>query len=573
MTHDLVVRGGTVVDGTGGPERTADVAIDGGLITAVGQIAAAGRTEIDADGLIVTPGFVDIHTHMDAQIGWDPLGSSSCWHGVTSVVLGNCGMTFAPVRPGQAATLAEMMESVEDIPAAAILDGLSWEWETYGEYLGALEQLPRAIHVGGMVGHAALRWYAMGDRCLEAEAVPTDDELAVMTGLLAEGMAAGALGFSTSRTLRHTVPDGRHVPGTFADAHELGAFGEVLRRAGAGVIELAPRFDGEGPSEPRARSEIGWMRQISIDSGRPVTFNLTHTWANPEHHRLAMQLCRDANAAGADLRPQTTTRGIGVLFSLSNMTPFDRHPAWQALKGLTLAQKLDVLRDPTGRQRLADEARLTPVAHDLAGFYLADRPGGHAGYDCDPVTELPAVIAASGVDPVDWYLDALLASDGATIIYWPILNQSLDAIEEMIDEDLVVLGLADGGAHVGQILDASQPTWFLTHWIRDRGVASRSRAIQRLSSDGANLFGLAGRGLLAPGMVADVNIIDWEALALPLPRFVHDFPHGAGRYIQGAEGYRHTIVAGVPTFADGVHTGEFAGQVLRSRGSSTLSGI
>ncbi len=562
MAHDLVIRGGTVVDGTGGPGRTADVAIDGGRITSVGEVPDRGNRELDADGLLVTPGFVDIHTHYDAQIGWDPLATSSCWHGVTSIVMGNCGMTFAPCKPSDRETLARTMESVEDIPAAAILDGLPWDWETYDQYLDSLDRTSKGVNLGGMVGHSALRFWAMGESSLEPDLHPTDAQLDEMCRLLEAGMAAGALGFSTSRTLRHTAPDGRNVPGTFADERELGALGAVLARAGHGVIELAPRFDGEGPSRPRAISELAWMRELSIATGRPITFNLTHTFANPDHHRFAVELAKEANAAGANIRPQTTSRGIGVLFALGGSTPFDRHPSWRALHEVPTAERGAALL--ARRAQLLADAAAGPHAADLGRFFLTGIDGDVARFDCDPSTELPAVAAAAGVSAAEAYLDALVASDGRAVVYWPILNQDLEAVGEMLADDTVVLGLADGGAHVGQILDASQPSWFLSYWVRERGHLPIERAIQRLTSDGADLFGLTGRGRLVAGAWADVNLIDLDGLTLRRPEIVNDFPHGAGRFVQRADGYVATIVNGAVALEHGEHTGELAGRVLRS---------
>ena len=563
MTHDIVIRGGTVVDGTGGPSRRADVAIDGDQITEVSDaVAARGSREIDADGLLVTPGFVDIHTHYDAQIGWDPLVTSSCFHGVTSVVMGNCGMTFAPCRADDQSYLAECMESVEDIPADTILDGLPWDWETYGEYLTTLDRLPKGLNVGGMVGHAALRWWAMGERSLEPGQTPASPEVEEMRRLIHEAMEGGALGLSTSRTLRHTVPDGRYVPGTWAETEELVALAGVLGRVQKGVIEVSPRFDGEGPSEARCRSELAWMKEVSITSGRPLTFNLTHTYDNPEHHHLARDLVRAANDDGAQIRPQTTARGIGALFTLWNMTPFDGHPSWQALKGLPFDEKLAVIRTPDRRGELIAEANLGPGRERLARWFVSE-PDAGARYDCDPTTSLPARADAAGVPIGQFYVELLDRTDGRALVYWPLLNEDIDEIGQMLDDETMVLGLADGGAHVGQILDASQPTWFLTYWIRERRLMSLERAIRRLTLDGATLFGLDGRGTLAPGSYADVNVIDFDGLALPLPEYVNDFPLGAGRYVQRAAGYDTTIVNGQISWEQGEPTDAMAGVVLR----------
>jgi N-acyl-D-aspartate/D-glutamate deacylase len=564
MAHDIVIRGGTVVDGTGTPPRRADVAIDGDRVTEVGTVAGDGGRTIDAHGRLVTPGFVDIHTHLDAQIWWDPQATSSCWHGVTSVVMGNCGVTFAPCRPDDRDYLAEMMESVEDIPAEAIRTGLSWDWETYGEYLDEVDGRDLGLNVGGMVGHCAVRYHAMGERSLDPGATPTDDELNAMRASVDEAMAAGALGFSTSRTLRHTVPDGREVPGTWAGAGELLALASVMGDQGRGVFEAAPRFDGDGPSRPRLESEMAWIGEVSRGSGRPVTFNLTHTYENADHTWDALALVRRANAEGADVRPQTTSRGIGVLFTIATMTPFDGNPAWQRIKRhRTREERMAVLRDPVARDELVTEAE-SGMAPDLRRFFVT--AGGEEGarYDCDPDQSLVRVAARRGVSPARAFVDLCLETDGRVVVYWPILNQDLDAIAEMLTDDVVVLGLADAGAHVGQILDASQPTFFLTYWIREQELLPVERAVQRLSQDGARLFGLTDRGELRPGAIADVNVIDFDGLHLPLPEFVHDFPQGAGRFVQRARGYDATLVNGQVVLEHGEHTGALPGTVLRS---------
>src|SRR6476661_2721504 len=343
--HDVVIRGGTVVDGTGAPPVAADVAIDGERITAVApQLDDAGRREIDAGGAYVTPGFVDVHTHLDAQVAWDPDSTSSCWHGVTSVVLGNCGVTFAPVRKGQERWLAELMESVEDIPADSILDGLSWDWETYGDYLAAVDALPKGVNVGGMVGHCAVRHYAMGERSLD-ETPATDDDIAAMCELVDEAMAAGALGFSTSRTLLHRVPDGRPVPGTWADTDELYAIGDVLGNRERGVFEVAPRFEQPGADYAGTRAEVHWMAEVQRRSGRPVTFGVAQSDLGPELYQRIYECVDDEAAAGALLRPQTTARGIGLLFGLANRTFFGASPVWRDLQQLDLAGRVGALED------------------------------------------------------------------------------------------------------------------------------------------------------------------------------------------------------------------------------------
>jgi len=562
MAHDLVIRNGTVVDGTGAAGRRADVAIDGDRVTVVGQVSDDAVSTIDAGGCVVTPGFVDIHTHLDAQLAWDPSATSSCWHGVTSVVLGNCGVTFAPCRPSDRSFLAEMMESVEDIPATSILEGLSWDWESYGEYLGEVERWPKGLNVGGMVGHCAVRVHAMGERSLDEEPAP-DADVDAMCGLVDEAIAAGALGFSTSRTLLHRVPDGRPVPGTWADPAELLAFGDVMGRRGRGVFEAAPRLGERDTDDYQAtRTEIGWMGELSRRTGRPVTFGLAHSFRRPDLYRRVLEFVHDENGRGAMVRPQTTARGIGLLFGLSHNTPFDGSPSWAALKGLHLDEKLDALRDSDHRRVLVEEARERPSRDTLGGFYVVgpDVPR----YDHDPDNTIVAVADRQGITPVEAFVRLSLETDGQVLLNYPFLNQDLGAVDEMLADPTVVMGLADAGAHVGQIMDASQPTFFLTRWVRDRKFFTLEEGVRRLTGDTAELFGVTDRGVLCEGSHADVNVIDLDALALCLPEYVHDFPGGAGRYVQRASGYRATVVNGRVTLRDDELTGEHPGVVLRS---------
>ena len=561
MSHDLVIRGGRVADGSGRPTFVADVAIDGDRIARVGRVDGRGAREIDAGGRLVTPGFVDIHTHLDAQLAWDPLATSSCWHGVTSVVIGNCGVTFAPVRPRDHETLAALMESVEDIPARSILDGLPWDWVSYGDFLRWLDRIPKGVNVGGMIGHSAARYYAMGERSLDAAAVPTAAELDQLCALVDEALRAGALGFSSSRTLRHKAPDGRHVPGTFAEPRELLALADVLRRHGVRAFEVAPRFDGEGPAIPRVESELAWMEAVSVRSGGPLTFNLSQTREQGSHWRRAIELARAANGRGARIRPQTAPRFIGVLTGIAHRTPFDGHPSWRALQELGLEDRLAALRDPTRRAALIAEAK--DDREGIAVFHVLNGEGGLARYDCRPEHALVAIAARRGVSPVEAFVDLALETGGKLLLSWPFLNQDVDAIGEMLAQPEVLLGLADAGAHVGMTMDASAPTYLLTYWVRERGALSVEDAVRRLTSDTASAFGIGDRGVLREGAYADVNVIDWDRLELPVPEFVHDFPHGAGRFIQRASGYAYTVVNGRVFLEEGRHTGELAGTVLR----------
>jgi N-acyl-D-aspartate/D-glutamate deacylase len=567
---DVLIRGGTVVDGTGASARRADVGIVGDRIVAIGpDLDQPAGTVIDAEGRLVTPGFVDIHTHLDAQLAWDPVGSSSCWHGITSVVMGNCGVTFAPCRPEDRTYLAELMESVEDIPRDAILDGLPWDWVTYGEYLASMGRRPLGPNVGGMVGHSALRQFAMGERGLDKEPATADD-IAVMCDLLDEAMRGGALGFSTSRTFLHKVPDGRPVPGTYATEDELYAFADVLGRRGAGVFESASRI-GEGerdsPDTPLTRAELAWMGEVSRRSGRPVSFGLTQHDSRPDLYARVIAMAKEENATGAMVRPQTTARSVGVLFSLDTRTPFDRSPAWRELRGMVNGKKMMAIRDAVFRGRLIAEPEDHGTGMDLDQLYILN-DGPEARYDLDPSRTLGAEARRRGICAAAAYIELLLETDGGVVCSFPFLNQRLDAVEEMLDDPLVTLGLADAGAHVGQILDASQPTFFLTYWIRERQRWSIEEAVRRLTSDTADLFGIVDRGRLEVGAFADVNVIDFDGLRLPPPTYAYDFPHGAGRYVQRAAGYDYTLVNGQVFMDHGEHTGVFAGQLLRNAAAS-----
>jgi N-acyl-D-amino-acid deacylase len=565
----MLIRGGTVIDGTGAPGRVSDVAIvNDHIVDVAPNIVGSATRVIDATDRLVTPGFVDIHTHLDAQLAWDPIGSSSCYHGITSVVMGNCGVTFAPCRPEDREVLAAMMESVEDIPRDAILEGLAWDWVTYGEYLESVGRMPKGLNVGGMVGHCALRQYAMGERGIEQDP-PTADDLATMTELLAEAMRGGALGFSTSRTFLHKVPDGRPVPGTYAEPAELFAFAEVLGRHGAGVFESASRI-GEGERDdhdiPATRAEIAWMGEVSRRSGRPVSFGLLQHDSRPDLYSRVIELAKHENRSGANVRPQTTARSVGVLFSLDTRSPFDRASSWRELKDMHNGKKLVAFRDPVMRAHLIEAADATPPGFDLAQVFVVNRLDGLPGarYDLDPSTSLAAVADQRGISAAAAYIELQIESDGALVCSFPFLNQQMSAVERMLDEQLVTLGLADAGAHVGQILDASQPTFLLSYWIRERKRWSLEEGIRRLTSDTADLFGLAGRGRLAAGSFADVNVIDFETLDLPAPSYVYDFPHGAGRYVQASTGYDYTLVNGNVFMDHGEHTGAFAGTTLKN---------
>ncbi|MGI8937011.1 MAG: N-acyl-D-amino-acid deacylase family protein [Iamia sp.] len=563
MAHDLVIKNGTVVDGTGAPPRRADVAVDGDRITEVGQVDASGAGRvIDAEGRHVTPGFVDLHSHLDAQIGWDPLMSSSCWHGVTSVVMGNCGMTFAPVRPGQAEVLAGLMESVEDIPASSILEGLSWDWESYGEYLATIDPLPKGINAGGYVGDVALRTYVAGDASCDPDFRLTDDQQAEMIRLVTEAVEAGAFGYSISRSLSHHTPDGRDVPGTWADPAELIATAGALGRLGRGALECAPRYNEKDGSTSRVDEEMAWIAEASRTSGRPFSFNLMQMRSMGDHYRRVLELATEANASGAQLRPQTTPRAIGVLFSLAANSLIDDLPSYQPVRDRDLAGRLAAIRDPELRGRLIDEGKDKPV-EPFGRMYLM-RPEAGARYEYAEGDSIAAQAAAKGATPIAHYLDVMDETDGLAVVNWPVLNEDFSAISELLADPVTIMGLADAGAHATQIMDASQPTFFLSHWVRDRQELTLEDAVRRITSDTASFIGFKDRGELRPGAYADVNVIDLDAMWLPLPEIVHDFPGGAPRYVQRAKGIDHTVVNGVPFLEGGEHTGGLGGRLLRS---------
>jgi len=563
MAHDLVITGGTVVDGTGTPAFRGDVGIDGDRITAVGEVdrTGAGRV-IDADGRIVTPGFVDLHSHLDAQIGWDPTMSSSCWHGVTSVVMGNCGMTFAPVRPGQGEVLATAMESVEDIPAACILEGLPWDWEDFGGYLDALDRLPRGLNAGGYVGDVAVRLYVAGDAACERDFVPTEAQLDEMAAEVRAAMESGALGYSISRSLFHRVPDGRNVPGTWSEPDEFTRITASLAELGRGVFESAPRYNFEHVPGDRVADEVGWMAELSRASGRPFSFNLQQISSLGEHYREVLRLAAEANERGAQLRPQITPRSVGVLFSLDANSLLDDLPSFQAVRHETLATKLAAIRDPGVRARLIAEAAERPTdSYERMFVMSADAP---ARYTYDESDSVAGWGRARGVHAIEAYLDALDSSDGRTLVNWPVMNQDESAIAELITSPVSIMGLADAGAHATQIMDASQPTYFLSHWVRDEGLLTIEEGVRRLTSDTASFIGYRDRGVLHPGAFADVNVIDLDGLELQVPEIMRDFPGGAPRFVQRARGVDCTVVNGAVFMEAGEHTGALAGRILRS---------
>jgi len=569
--HDLVVRGGLVVDGTGAPARHADVAVTDGIVVEVGPEVGRGRQEIDADGAVVTPGFVDVHTHYDGQVTWDPALTPSCWHGVTTTVFGNCGVGFAPVAPERHDWLIGLMEGVEDIPGAALSAGIRWSWESFPEYLDTLDGLPLVLDVGAQVPHGAVRAYVMGERGAANEPASAGD-IEAMAAIVREGLLAGALGFTTSRTLAHRAIDGEPVPGTFAAEAELFGIGAVLGELGTGVFELAPAGAlGEDLAAPDR--EVDWMVRLSRSTGRPVSFALTQNNAEPTQWRRLLDLVGAANGAGANVRPQVHGRTVSLLLGLQTFHALQFTSGWNEI-GLGLLgwrEQAERLRDPQVRNVvLRDVASLDadPIVMgfmDPARTYLLGDP---PNYEPGPERSVLGLAAAEERNHWEVLYDLLLGDDGRELLNAPVLNYSdgnLDAAHAMLTDPWTVVGLGDGGAHANQTCDASTPTFVLTHWVngRDGHRLELTDAVRRMTSATADLYGLGDRGRLVPGMVGDVNVIDLDRLRLRRPERVEDLPGGAGRLVQRSEGYVATVKSGVVTVLDGVLTGEEPGRLLR----------
>jgi N-acyl-D-aspartate/D-glutamate deacylase len=574
--HDLVIRGGTLVDGTGSKPFQADVAIDGGLITAVGKIDAAGREEIDATGKIVTPGFVDVHTHYDGQATWDAEMAPSSWHGVTTVVMGNCGVGFAPAKPDRHEWLISLMEGVEDIPGTALAEGMTWDWETFPQYLDALEKLPRTVDVGTHVPHGAVRAYVLGDR-EQPGAIPTEADIAEMSRIVEEGVRAGALGFSTSRTVLHKSVDGELVPGTTATAEELIAIGRAMGRVGHGVFEMASDLRREW-------NEFEWMGQLSRETGLPVTFAALQSIAKELPLEEQISEMRAQNDNGANIVAQIALRGNGIIMAWQGTVhPFRFRPAWAEIDALSWDEKLKHLKDPAFRQRMFTEPNEIPES-DIADLYRVIAGGWPVQFQMDPdfnyepgVTEsIAARAAAAGVSGEEYAYDLLMKDEGKGFIYFPVLNYrdgNLNFLEDLQLADDTVNSLSDGGAHCGTICDAASPTFMLQHWVRDRAGKriALEHAIKRQCRDTAVLYGLHDRGLIQPGLLADINVIDMDRLKLGKPWLAFDLPANGKRLLQKADGYVATIKSGQITFREGVMQGPTPGIVLRGPQASQLA--
>ncbi len=568
--HDIVIRGGTIVDGTGRAPFTGDVAIAGSRLVGVGGKQGPGRREIDADGLLVTPGWVDVHTHYDGQAMWDPLLAPSCWHGVTTVMFGNCGVGFAPVKKEHRGALMDLMEGVEEIPNPVLAAGLTWEWESFPEFMDALERRPRAIDIAAQFAHLPLRVYVMGDRAIRREPATADD-IAEMRRLTIEALRAGAFGFTTSRTDSHKTPDGELVASRDADAEELLGIGSALTATGSGAFGINSDFDDED-------YEFAWMRKVARDTGRPVWFLLTDRYQDPARWRRLIKGVHDARADGLSLTAQIAGRPIGVMMGIGTaLNPFTVRPSYREIEALPVAEQRARLRDPEVRRRILSEKASPVEVEKLSQFRqsVVDRwdifftMGNPPDYEPAPEKGVANIAARTGRPPDEVAYDYITGGD-AQYLWFPVVNYVTgdhEPIREMLNDPACLLGLSDGGAHCTSIVDAGLPTFMLTHWSRDRSRGPKlplEKMIKRQTSETADFFGLSDRGRLAPGLRADVNLIDYDRLQVQKPELVHDMPAGGRRFVQKVDGYEMTIAAGAPLFERGEHTGALPGRLIRA---------
>ena len=566
---DTVIRGGTIVDGSGAPRCTGGVGITDGRIAEVGGKLGAGRREVDATGAIVTPGWVDVHTHYDGQVTWDPYLSPSTDHGVTSVVMGNCGVGFAPVRPDKHDWLISVMEGVEDIPGTVLAEGIQWEWVSFPEYLDALARKPRALDVGAQIPHSALRTYVMGERGItHDEATPQD--IAQMVQLVREGLQAGALGFSTSRTLIHKYQQRKYPPGTFASPDEILGIARAMGEVGHGVFQMTSNHS-------QMETEVPWLAEVARRNRLPVAFALVQTDQTPDTWKRLLAALDDAQREDIPLYGAVAGRPAGILMAwLGSTHPFMAHPLWQRLAPLPWEEKLARLRDPAVRAQLTDDqAMRRAMEHDSRLAYLTQSfhkmyaLGAEPDYEPAQDQSIASIAQRENRSPLEVAYDMLMALDGKGIVYFPSFNYAYNDLSQLhtqLQHPRTMMSLADGGAHCGYICDVSMPTYMLTHWARDRSrgpTLPLELMVQRQTRDTAAIYGLHDRGLLQPGYLADVNIIDFDRLRIPPPYVAFDLPAGGRRLVQTAEGYRATFKAGEAIMENGERTGALPGKLLR----------
>ena len=542
MAHDIVIRGGSLVDGTGAEPVNGDLAIDDGLITAVGEVDGKGKQEIDAEGHIVTPGFVDLHTHLDAQIGWEPTMTPVSWHGVSTALLGNCGVTFAPCKPTDRELLAGMMETVEDIPKHAIMTGLPWSWEDYGGYLDAIEELKPSLNMAGLVGHCAVRFYVMGMRAVEELA--TEDEMKQMADIVAHSIDKGAFGFSTNRLEGHRLPDGRSIPGTFADPRELEVIGKQVgaRRALMQAVGAAPEV----------------IKRMSDASGDRVLFSAGGANEPGAGKRVAAHL--DELCAGGDITAITQVRGSGFMYGLQGMMPFEGE-TWNEMRKLDLAGRLQALQNDETVAKLVKEGETETWVRFDRLYYQgnAETPS----YTANINNNMAVQCQKTGETHAEMFIRISRETKGKGLFTWRMFNQDLDELGVLFKNQNIFPSLGDAGAHVSQFIDAGWSTFVMSHWLREKQLYSLGEGIRRLTSGPARVIGLTDRGTLEVGKRADVNVVDFDNVTELHPEIAHDFPGGAPRYIQRARGYKATLINGQVNLMDDELTGARAGEVLR----------
>jgi N-acyl-D-amino-acid deacylase len=560
MTLDLVIRGGTVVDGTGLPRYRADVGVSDGTIVSIGRITERGAQEIDAEGKVVAPGFIDGHTHFDAQICWDPLGTSSSYHGVTSVIMGNCGFTIAPCREAEMDLALRSLERAEDMSRAAMLAGIQWRWETFAEYFAELDRLPKGINYAGYIGHSALRTYVMGERAYDGAA--GDDDIAAMSRELEAALAAGAIGFSTSRSASHATADDRPVASRMADWREVCALVTRMGELGGGVFELALE---QYPDSDSRRPFLDRLENLAVDSGCPLTFITASTTAIPDLHRDLLALFDRTAARGGRMFGQAHAREFLSITGFEVKLPFDHLAGWKELRRLSIEEQRRALEDPDRRRRLTDEALHGPYGNAIGAearapqfdtMRIVDRPEG-------PYRTVGELAAERGVSGVDVMIDLALSTGMSQLFAQPFANQDLGAVLEILRNPHTVVAVSDSGAHVSQIVDSSIPTFLLSHWVRNEQVFSLEEGVRMLTLEPAQRWGLHDRGVVQQGRVADLVVFDPDTITPNVPHAATDLPAGAKRLIQHATGVHATVVGGETLLIDGEHTGALPGQVLR----------
>ena len=565
--YDLLIRGGTVIDGTGKASFSADVAVKDGRISEVGKISGAAHRVVNAKGLLVTPGWVDIHTHYDGQATWDPYMTPSSWNGVTTAIMGNCGVGFAPAHTHQRQWMIELMEGVEDIPGAVLHEGVKWDWESFPEYLDALERMPRAIDIGAQIPHGALRVYAMGGRGARRE-VASDADIALMAALAKQAVQAGAIGFTSSRAIVHRTKSGEHVPSLGAPLKELLAISRAVGETGKGVLQLISDFDD-------LDAEFDLMSQCAAASARPLSYTLLQQDFQPERWRDVLRLTDTARSKGLDIKAQVAPRAIGMIHGLEcSMHAFFQTPSYLAIVDLPLAERVRLMRDPLLRARMIQEAsqpvgnrRLDSIAQD---FHKLFPLAALANYEPTMEESVAGRAKQLGVTPAEHAYDLLLEEEGRKKFYFPLYNYShgsLDAVYDMLSHPATLLGLGDGGAHVGYICDASYPTFLMSHWSRDRvrgPKLSLEFLVHAQTQRNALAVGLRDRGALLPGMKADINLIDYAKLGLQAPQMTYDLPAGGRRLVQHPTGYVTSFVAGQAVIENGVATGSLPGRLVRA---------